>query len=248
MRHHTPSGRDIPRAGFTLIELLVVVAIIAILAAILFPIFAKAKEAAKRAACLGNLRQIGMAIKMYQDENNGAFPAKVFPDIADEWLFCRWVRMTIPYAKSRNIYNCPGAMRPQKAGDPPMRMAYSYNEYIYRAEQGFSSTESAIAKPKFTLLLADGRINKLVHDWNDGGFTPDAGLPPPQNIPSGMSRVKWADTENTSYPQIRHGGSNILFCDLHASYFKSGDYKAVYYGGSNRKQWPVVYPDAKPYL
>lgn len=60
--------------GFTLIELLVVMAIIAILAAILFPIFAAAKEAAKKATCISNMREIGQAIAMYRDDYNGRNP------------------------------------------------------------------------------------------------------------------------------------------------------------------------------
>jgi len=63
------------RRGFTLIELLVVIAIIAILAAILFPVFAKARESAKRTTCLNNMRQIGVSIMMYVDDNGGKYPA-----------------------------------------------------------------------------------------------------------------------------------------------------------------------------
>ncbi|MEP6756569.1 MAG: DUF1559 domain-containing protein, partial [Chthonomonadales bacterium] len=62
------------RRGFTLIELLVVIAIIAILAAILFPVFAKAREAARKATCLSNLKQIGLATLMYVQDYDEQFP------------------------------------------------------------------------------------------------------------------------------------------------------------------------------
>lgn len=62
------------RKGFTLIELLVVIAIIAILAAILFPVFARAKEKAKAASCASNMREIGVAMQLYVDANNGCYP------------------------------------------------------------------------------------------------------------------------------------------------------------------------------
>src|SRR3954464_7719733 len=67
------ASRNRPRAGFTLIELLVVIAIIAILAAILFPVFARAREAARKATCQSNLRQLGVAAQMYLQDNDGAY-------------------------------------------------------------------------------------------------------------------------------------------------------------------------------
>jgi prepilin-type N-terminal cleavage/methylation domain-containing protein len=63
-----------PRTGFTLIELLVVIAIIAILAAILFPVFAQAREKARQSGCLSNLKQIGTALMMYTQDYDEAFP------------------------------------------------------------------------------------------------------------------------------------------------------------------------------
>src|SRR5689334_6676368 len=81
--HHSVS----PLRGFTLIELLVVVAIIAILAALLSPAVARAKEVARRIACVNHLRQMGIALRMYVDENNGyPFWRQIFPDpIADRY-------------------------------------------------------------------------------------------------------------------------------------------------------------------
>ena len=67
-------GLALKRKGFTLIELLVVIAIIAILAAILFPVFTRAKENARKTVCLSNLKQIGMALKMYDRDNNDYGP------------------------------------------------------------------------------------------------------------------------------------------------------------------------------
>ena len=62
------------KSGFTLIELLVVIAIIAILAAILFPVFARARSVAKQGACLGHLRQLGLAMQNYRSDNNWNYP------------------------------------------------------------------------------------------------------------------------------------------------------------------------------
>ncbi|MEA3401446.1 MAG: type II secretion system protein [Armatimonadota bacterium] len=96
------------RRGFTLIELLVVVAIIAVLAAMLFPVFSRAREQARRATCASNLRQLGLACKMYSQDH-------------DEWLPCdyyacnsstthaRLVRQVEPYIGNTQILYCPSS-------------------------------------------------------------------------------------------------------------------------------------------
>ncbi|MHB1462697.1 MAG: prepilin-type N-terminal cleavage/methylation domain-containing protein [Armatimonadota bacterium] len=99
------------RAGFTLIELLVVIAIIAILAAILFPVFAQAREKAKQSACLSNMKQMGLAMRLYCDDNDGGFAA-VYDDESDTNQDGRldrqvWSDKIFPYTKSRNIFACP---------------------------------------------------------------------------------------------------------------------------------------------
>ena len=108
------------RNGFTLIELLVVIAIIAILAAILFPVFAQAREKAKQTQCLSNIKQMGLATNMYCDDNDGGFPA-VYDDESDVNQDGRldrqvWADKILPFTKSRNIFACPSM--PNKVTDP----------------------------------------------------------------------------------------------------------------------------------
>src|SRR4051812_37521503 len=75
------------KSAFTLVELLVVIAIIAILAAILFPVFAQAKEAAKKTQCLSNLKQVGLAIKLYQNDYDDVNPRhRMCPDLITDPL------------------------------------------------------------------------------------------------------------------------------------------------------------------
>jgi len=98
------------KAGFTLIELLVVIAIIAILAAILFPVFAKAREKARTISCLSNTKQLGLAVAMYVQDHDEAFgggsthlggdPSSC---IGHRW----WLDMIEPYVKNRQLKNCP---------------------------------------------------------------------------------------------------------------------------------------------
>lgn len=104
------------RRGFTLIELLVVIAIIAILAAILFPVFARAKEQSRRAKCLGNLKQLGTAMALYADDHKDRYPG----GRSMHWPFGDWndghpvygngylgLRGVIPYVKTDKIFTCP---------------------------------------------------------------------------------------------------------------------------------------------
>ncbi|MBC7529256.1 MAG: DUF1559 domain-containing protein [Chthonomonadaceae bacterium] len=97
-------------AGFTLIELLVVIAIIAILAAILFPVFARAREQARKTACLSNMKQIGTALQMYaQDYDETYAPRYGSGDVSDfENGFQRsWKNMLNVYIKNRDVFKCP---------------------------------------------------------------------------------------------------------------------------------------------
>jgi prepilin-type N-terminal cleavage/methylation domain-containing protein/prepilin-type processing-associated H-X9-DG protein len=101
--------------GFTLIELLVVIAIIAIIAAILFPVFAQAREKARQTSCVSNMRQIGMAIKMYVQDNDGyCFLHHVYDaDVAANGPVISlepekpWTILFSPYVKNRAVFYCP---------------------------------------------------------------------------------------------------------------------------------------------
>ena len=133
------------RRGFTLIELLVVIAIIAILAAILFPTFMMAKRHANASACIGNMKQIGSAIMMYVDDNNGLYPmdaqSSAPPGVAasdwDSSSYCaaRCVWTFARYCKTLKIWMCPsGARRKFKAtvyDVPAGRTTTSGSSYIW---------------------------------------------------------------------------------------------------------------------
>src|SRR3712207_2449336 len=102
------------KPGFTLIELLVVIAIIAILAAILFPVFAQAWEKARQAACLSNLKQVGLGLQMYaQDWDETLPPANHVHDFGSPRVLERtpsFLGSLIAYTKNRKIFACPSAI------------------------------------------------------------------------------------------------------------------------------------------
>lgn len=117
------------RKGFTLIELLVVIAIIAILAAILFPVFTSAKESAKRAACLGNLKQIISGTQMYAENFNGNYPTWRSGTTYTYWPYGDWaprglaeirggvqygLRAVQKYVKNKSVFFCPAGMIKEK--------------------------------------------------------------------------------------------------------------------------------------
>jgi prepilin-type N-terminal cleavage/methylation domain-containing protein/prepilin-type processing-associated H-X9-DG protein len=98
------------RRGFTLIELLVVIAIIAILAAILFPVFARAREKARQTSCLSNMKQLGTACMMYfsdYDENTWLSGTGHFGNWASAGNNCAWYRALMPYVKNEQVFICP---------------------------------------------------------------------------------------------------------------------------------------------
>jgi len=126
---------SLKRLGFTLIELLVVIAIIAILAAILFPVFAQAREAARKASCLSNEKQIGNAFTMYTQDYDERTNLSTWSDGANQKLQVFSQRLQ-PYAKNYGIFVCPSDSQPWSTTDelevPPktgLRGSYGFHSY-----------------------------------------------------------------------------------------------------------------------
>ncbi len=109
------------RRGFTLIELLVVIAIIAILAAILFPVFARAREKAREASCLSNSKQIGLAWAMYVQDYNENVPPYAIRYLDPAGWGPRWYQLIEPYVKNQALFVCPS--------EATSTMGYAYNGY-----------------------------------------------------------------------------------------------------------------------
>ncbi len=145
------------RTGFTLIELLVVIAIIAILAAILFPVFAKAREKARQTSCANDEKQIGLAFMQYVQDNDEEFPA-VF--VNDDAGYTYWPKRVYPYIKSAAVFTCASDSGPNNIqaslsaapndGSGPNNdydiLSYGYNIALNKLDAGL------IAAGKFPLV------------------------------------------------------------------------------------------------
>jgi prepilin-type N-terminal cleavage/methylation domain-containing protein/prepilin-type processing-associated H-X9-DG protein len=128
------------KKGFTLIELLVVIAIIAILAAILFPVFARARENARRSSCASNLKQIGLGMIQYTQDYDEKLPpgdasAAGYSGygFSDATNVLKWMDAVYPYVKSEQIYNCPSQKLPFNASST------QYDPYKFRTANAYGS-------------------------------------------------------------------------------------------------------------
>lgn len=148
------------RKAFTLIELLVVIAIIAILAAILFPVFAQAKESAKAASCLSNNKQLNLAVQMYLVDSDDVYPGYVqnsFVPLGTELL---WTGMIQPYVKNQGVFLCPSALNHRYADTWPNRgwLSIGLNSNYGNWLQGgvpMRASQNTIVKPAQTVVHAD---------------------------------------------------------------------------------------------
>ena len=136
------------KRGFTLIELLVVIAIIAILAAILFPVFARAREKARQTSCLSNVKQYMLGILMYAQDYDerlipGAYPLPVSPYY--------WYNVVQPYLKNTQVQICP-------SDNTSLGYGWNYQEFgYYHASHGtgWATALAQIDKPAETILMGD---------------------------------------------------------------------------------------------
>ncbi len=191
------------RSGFTLIELLVVIAIIAILAAILFPVFARARENARRSSCQSNLKQIALGIKQYTQDYDERFPNIPTTAPADS---PGWGYAVQPYLKSEQIFQCPSdsgaVLNPaDPATDTLIERAATagFSDYYINFNLGGSGTDG----PGISEAAVDYSSNTVM---NGEGTSGSANFNQPSNPGSG---------------QARHlEGSNYAFVDGHVKWYR----------------------------
>lgn len=189
------------KRGFTLIELLVVIAIIAILAAILFPVFARAREKARQSACSSNLKQLGLAFTMYCQDYDEMTPIGYNGQTGDTnpWWYKSWRARIYPYVNNYQLFICPS--KPMTL--PPTGYgSYGINAYIGETGGGGGRYSLAqIEAPAETFALGENDDGDWVIEPNGAYCTPPWPTP--------------------GWVFARHNeGANFAFMDGHVKWMK----------------------------
>ena len=212
-------------SGFTLIELLVVIAIIAILAAILFPVFAQAREAARKTSCLSNNKQIGTAALMYVQDYDETFPVEQWwgNNRFDGWPVLRsgivgatainYKDALLPYTKNEQIWICPTNLPNGSLDTAPPNMGYHMNGNVITTS-GLSIAEIQ-ASANLMIMRESGR-----------GFVYNRAYLRP--VPGYCDDVIAYEVSNPGRNYMPHmKGYNLAFADGHAKWYLSGGAKSL---------------------
>jgi prepilin-type N-terminal cleavage/methylation domain-containing protein len=221
--------------GFTLIELLVVIAIIAILAAILFPVFAQARESARQTTCLSNQKQIGLSVAMYTQDYDSTFPAQSTDNL---WIVAAGGKVTtyvdelLPYEKNQNIWICPSDLS-NPSNDPhgkptpkPPAVGYHMNGNLI-TKTGLA--EASVVAPSNCLLMRESGAGVV---WLEAYL-------------QGSNNQVWRGSNGRAGPH--KDGYNMLVADTHAKWFRpEAAIELAQFPEDTGKSTKALHPKANP--
>ena len=222
-------------SAFTLIELLVVIAIIAILAAILFPVFARARENARRSSCQSNMKQLALGIIQYTQDYDEMYPLATTGRTSTP---VGWADASFPYIKSYQVFQCPSEPSP-----PPATASDStdggYTDYWYNPALSWNRSLSApayntglsmasLAQSSLTIMLGGGGSAAGNATYRANGCTLSGTIGSSAlNAPSATSSCSSTGFANvgglggSARPHVIHlGGNNYAFADGHVKWYK----------------------------
>jgi len=231
---YSMQNRAVKRKGFTLIELLIVIAIISILAAILFPVFARARENARRTSCMSNLKQIGLGVMMYAQDYDEKYPLSTM--VNDEippseaggrfrsrnWWF--WPQLIYPYIKNQRVFFCPSSPGSSAAFNDTQYDHYATNVLLMRNTPDDAIVSLAsVTSPASKYLIVDSGVwriepRRVVTTEIGWGYVPGSGAlgatgdySAPANQPKDWDKGRHFD------------GVSMAFADGHAKWLKSSE-------------------------
>ena len=198
------------RQAFTLIDLLVVIAIIAILAAILFPVFARARENARRSSCQSNEKQLGLAIMQYTQDYDERMPITAYGIYGYDYFLVPYVSKLTSGGSSPGIYACPSDFVKRSGTNKSRTYSMIYNSAAAAATSGKSAgqggrTLSSIPAPAETFLLAEKPYG--------------LNYPTTNQFAAVESPIDQMQQPGLAEP-LHFEGWNYLFCDGHVKWYK----------------------------
>ena len=234
------------KVAFTLIELLVVIAIIAVLAAILFPVFARARENARRTSCLSNMKQLGLAFIQYSQDYDEMIPRYQYGSGGPPNTQHNWHDAIYPYVKSVQVYNCPSA----RFGSPSGAGTKTFQPVSATAIKSTTGVEVLVASTSTTSTVPSYAANRNYYNRTVGGVNstpfhtsadqllPAIAVPAQTVLLTDYLTLATATTSGTSLDSALTGDlqtsnaanvylhlntTNVLFADGHAKALNQGN-------------------------